>query len=704
MSENDVPNAQQAKPPRVLISYSHDTEDHASRVLELSDKLRQQGVDCHIDQYEPVPQEGWPVWMERQIKRADFVVCICTEEYAQRFNLESESGVGRGVAWEAILVRNSLYSMPGANLKFLTAQFGQYKPSSIPVCLQSYTNFVIDRFELADSGYEKLYRHVTAQPASPAVMIGKKVELLEKRGGASPDRIPALQLVRLEQAGKLFRVEKEFGDGTESRAISRSGSVTPCEEAKSKLQLYQFAELQAIEENSDDLANIRRKKQEFTKLVNEFCDEKTTPEQAKVIFPLHGIRTRGEWVTTASDTLSESTAENIGWKCRLDGWNYGRFNLFQFLTPWSRSAKVEWFRAQYESEMADRELPVDEKANLYPSVVAHSFGTYILGNALLKYKDIKFNKIILVGSILPRDFPWEALTKRGQVRAVRNEYGVDDIWTVFSSWIVRGTGASGTKGFTPLCFPDSDPRFEQEEYLYKHSDYFVKRHIRTSWRPFLENRTPSQLLAPELEIKRPRGDHPVSQLLAACLWIFICISVLSGVGYMGWRYVYPPIPPQTTAYNEMELKQIFVDLNLTQEKAREEKQNKIDGNSVELLNKKRNDLKNREPFRLVRALVVAATQKGNSFTLDLVPKDPNFAVAVDSSFPNGLMKVAFDTPLPETRSVSSINPDNGQFLEVELTIKITFVDWSESTLSSNKIVANGSDLRIMSWAKLSELK
>jgi hypothetical protein len=67
--------------PKVFISYSHDSPDHADRVLELSGRLRQDGIDCHIDQYEVSPPEGWPRWMVNKVEWANFVLVVCTETY-----------------------------------------------------------------------------------------------------------------------------------------------------------------------------------------------------------------------------------------------------------------------------------------------------------------------------------------------------------------------------------------------------------------------------------------------------------------------------------------------------------------------------------------------------------------------------------------------------------------------------------------------
>jgi hypothetical protein len=40
-----------SQPPRVFISYSHDSPEHAQQVLELAERLRKDGTDAQIDQY-----------------------------------------------------------------------------------------------------------------------------------------------------------------------------------------------------------------------------------------------------------------------------------------------------------------------------------------------------------------------------------------------------------------------------------------------------------------------------------------------------------------------------------------------------------------------------------------------------------------------------------------------------------------------------
>ena len=57
----------------VFISYSHDNQNHLDRVLNLSNKVRRQGMDCNLCQDEESPEKGWPRWADRNISDADDV-------------------------------------------------------------------------------------------------------------------------------------------------------------------------------------------------------------------------------------------------------------------------------------------------------------------------------------------------------------------------------------------------------------------------------------------------------------------------------------------------------------------------------------------------------------------------------------------------------------------------------------------------------
>src|SRR5271166_2609681 len=156
-------------PPKVLISYSHDSPEHAQRVLELANRFRADGIDCTIDQYVVAPAEGWPRWMDKQIRDSDFVVMVCTETYYQRVMGEEESGKGLGVRWEGHLIYQAIYSAESMNTKFIPVLFESGKYAHIPAPVQSATFY----FAQTEDGYEDLYRRLTNQPRALKPALGK---------------------------------------------------------------------------------------------------------------------------------------------------------------------------------------------------------------------------------------------------------------------------------------------------------------------------------------------------------------------------------------------------------------------------------------------------------------------------------------------------------------------------------------------------
>ena len=166
-------------PPKVLISYSHDSPDHADRVRSLSDRLRAEGIDSILDQYEMSPPEGWPLWTERQIRDADFVLMICTETYRRRVIGDEKPGTGLGVRWEGHVVYQQMYNAGVINAKFIPVLLESGQPEHIPTPLQGVAHY----FAHTEEGYEDLYRRLTNQPRhlKPALGQVRKLQPLEPK-------------------------------------------------------------------------------------------------------------------------------------------------------------------------------------------------------------------------------------------------------------------------------------------------------------------------------------------------------------------------------------------------------------------------------------------------------------------------------------------------------------------------------------------
>ena len=109
-----------ADAPRVFLSYSHDSDEHADRVLAMADALGDGGIDVILDRYvHPAPDEGWPRWMDRNIDAAMFVLMVCTETYRRRVQGEEEPGQGLGVRWEGSLIYNRIYNDKPSGSRFI---------------------------------------------------------------------------------------------------------------------------------------------------------------------------------------------------------------------------------------------------------------------------------------------------------------------------------------------------------------------------------------------------------------------------------------------------------------------------------------------------------------------------------------------------------------------------------------------------------
>lgn len=79
--------------PRCFISYSWENDPHKEWVRTLAQRLRKDGVDVVLDQWDLVPGDQLPEFMEGAIRDADFVLIVCTPAYKQKSE-ERKGGVG----------------------------------------------------------------------------------------------------------------------------------------------------------------------------------------------------------------------------------------------------------------------------------------------------------------------------------------------------------------------------------------------------------------------------------------------------------------------------------------------------------------------------------------------------------------------------------------------------------------------------------
>jgi DNA polymerase III delta prime subunit len=208
--------------PRLFISYSHDSREHEDRVRAIADRLREDGIDAIIDQYDTAPSAGWPMWMDREIQKADFVALVCTETYLKRVEGRELPGKGRGVLWEATIIYNRLNAEDTTVQRFIPILLKGGTPSYIPWPARGVAHYQVD----TDDGYEDFYRHLTAQPRHEKPGLGKLKSLpaIEPQSypasleGPTQQKAPT-RLDRRNRLQMLKRVRLDWIDGVLKQSL-----------------------------------------------------------------------------------------------------------------------------------------------------------------------------------------------------------------------------------------------------------------------------------------------------------------------------------------------------------------------------------------------------------------------------------------------------------------------------------------------------
>ena len=154
-------------PPKVFISYSHDSPEHKQWVSELAARLRRNGVDAILDQWDLGLGDDVTRFMERGIVDADRVLVICTDKYVSKANAD-EGGVG----YERMIVNAELVQNLGTD-KFIPIIRQASGKAKTPTFLGTrvYADFTND--SQFDAEYEKLIRELYKMPIVQRPRLGK---------------------------------------------------------------------------------------------------------------------------------------------------------------------------------------------------------------------------------------------------------------------------------------------------------------------------------------------------------------------------------------------------------------------------------------------------------------------------------------------------------------------------------------------------
>ncbi len=193
----------------------------------------------------------------------------------------------------------------------------------------------------------------------------------------------------------------------------------------------------------------------------------SSQEAAKTVHHLviliHGIRTHAPWFRDVSAEIRKLEGFAV------DGASYGWFGPIRLISPLGRSGPVRRVAQRIRDLKAS-----NPHAKI--SIIAHSNGTFIASKLLETCPDLRFEYIVLVGSIVDEAFHWEKYDR--QYKTLLNECGGRDIWPLMAKAWTWGYGTTGTFGFKRS--------FDRHWPHASHSTLLSGVHCKDHWLPLLQ--------------------------------------------------------------------------------------------------------------------------------------------------------------------------------------------------------------------------
>lgn len=151
--------------PKTFISYSHDTLEHKKWVLELATRLRNNGIDAILDQFELQAGDDVPHFMETHLASANKILMICTDRYVDKAN-KGEGGVG----YEKMIITSNLMKRIDENK--IIPLIRQNGTTKVPTFLKTKLYIDFSKSDDYEFGYDDLVRTIHNSPLFKKPPIG----------------------------------------------------------------------------------------------------------------------------------------------------------------------------------------------------------------------------------------------------------------------------------------------------------------------------------------------------------------------------------------------------------------------------------------------------------------------------------------------------------------------------------------------------
>ncbi len=216
--------------PTAFISYAWESESHRIWVRDLAARLRHDGVDTRLDQWNLRPGDDLPGFMEKAITECDFVLLVCTPTYRDKA-MKRQGGVG----YEGSIITGELLALRPERKFVPVLRRGEWGESA-PAWLLNRLYVDLRGEPYQEDAYQSLIAALYRDPI--------EVPPLGSRGKSS------LQKNEMPSAEKQSHVEAQVGR-SEPLPLIPSNEAALHEEARrlarlvvSELKLYNEAEVE----------------------------------------------------------------------------------------------------------------------------------------------------------------------------------------------------------------------------------------------------------------------------------------------------------------------------------------------------------------------------------------------------------------------------------------------------------------------------
>lgn len=172
------------------------------------------------------------------------------------------------------------------------------------------------------------------------------------------------------------------------------------------------------------------------------------------LIAIHGFNTRGPW----QEEFSWRIAHRFKYHAPVLIYKYGLVRL-GVLFRWRHTVLARDLSERIRRAVAyARENEIEEP----PDIVIHSFGSQLFRLVLEmpESSDLRFGRVIAVGSVIRPDFDWSPYLRSGRIEGVLCQCGAQDTAVPFAQFFIPDTGPAGRHGFIdPYVINIRDSRY-----------------------------------------------------------------------------------------------------------------------------------------------------------------------------------------------------------------------------------------------------